>query len=95
MVIFSNDNHIVVLDFLTLDIIHALTGHQARIMSLNFDHNFQQLISLGKDRTARVWQFDRIMQHEVTHPKLTTKIQKGPVLAIAFDQARHLYVTSH
>ncbi len=61
LVTFSNDNHIVVLDFLSLDIIHALTGHEAKIMSLHFDHNFKQLVSLGKDRTARVWQFDKII----------------------------------
>jgi len=61
LVTFSNDNHIVVIDFLTLDIIHALSGHEAKIMSLSFDHNYQQLVSLGKDRTARVWQFDRII----------------------------------
>ena len=44
-----------------MDIIHALGGHQAKIISMSFDHNFQQLISLGKDRTSRIWQFDKIM----------------------------------
>ena len=63
LVTFHNDNHIVVIDFLTLDIIHALTGHEAKVMSLSYDHNFQQLISLGKDRSARVWQFDKIMEN--------------------------------
>lgn len=27
VVTFNNDNHIVILDFLTLDIVHALSGH--------------------------------------------------------------------
>jgi WD40 repeat protein len=95
LVTFSNDNHIVVLDFLTLDIIHALTGHEAKIVSLHFDHNFKQLVSLGKDRTARVWQFDQIIDNEIKHPKITKKIKKGPVLAIAYDKVKQIYATSH
>ena len=64
-------------------------------MSLSFDHNYQQLISLGKDRTARVWQFDKIMNNQIRNPKITKKIKKGPVLALAFDKIKKLYVTSH
>jgi WD40 repeat protein len=80
---------------LTLEIVHALTGHEAKIVSLSFDHNFQQLVSLGKDRTARVWQFDKIMANENRNPKITQKIKKGPVLALAHDKTRQRYVTSH
>lgn len=64
MCTFNNDNHIFVLDFTTLDVIHSLTGHQAKIISLNFNHGFSQLVSLGKDRTARIWDFDKIMDIE-------------------------------
>ena len=95
IVTFAGDNHLVVLEFLTFDIIHVLTGHQAKIVSLSFDHHYRQLVSLGKDRTARVWQFDKIMQSESRNPKITKKIHKGPVLAIAYDRTKRRYATSH
>jgi WD40 repeat protein len=62
---------------------------------MSFDHNFQQLISLGKDRTSRIWQFDKIMDIETRNPKITKKIFKGQVLALAFDKVNQKYATSH
>jgi len=31
---------------------------------LNFDTNFRRLISLGRDKTVRIWDFDRITETE-------------------------------
>ena len=95
MVTFANDNHLVVLDFLSFDIIHVLTGHQAKVVSLSFDPHFRQLLSLGKDRTARLWQFDRIMETEMRTPKPSNKVHKGPIIALAYDTSRRRFATSH
>jgi len=94
-VTFSNDNHIAILDFITFEIIHVLSGHQAKIVSISFDHQFHNLLSLGKDRTARVWQLDRIMINEKFNKKISKKIQHGPILAMAFDKQKRRYATSH
>jgi WD40 repeat protein len=83
------------LDFLSFDIVHVLTGHQAKIVSLSFDHHFRQLLSLGKDRTARLWQFDRIMETETRTIKANSKVHKGPVLALAYDRVKRCYATAH
>ena len=63
IITYNNDNHIAILDFITFDILHVLSGHQAKIVNISFDHQFENLLSLGKDRTARVWQLTKIMQN--------------------------------
>jgi WD40 repeat protein len=95
IITFASDNHLVVLDFISLDIVHVLAGHQARVVSLSFDQHFRQLLSLAKDRTARLWQFDRIMETETGTPKASSKVHKGAVLSIAYDRVKRKYATSH
>ncbi len=90
---FANEADIVILDFITLQTVYVLKGHKARIISINFDSSFNKLLSLSKDRTARIWDFDRIMNLEVNRQKI--KVEKGPVLALAFDKTHSKYVTSH
>jgi hypothetical protein len=40
---------------MTLEIVHALHGHQSKILSVTFDIGFKKLTSLGKDRSVRIW----------------------------------------
>lgn len=72
-----------------------MASHQAKIISITFDHHFAQLISLSKDRTARVWQFDHIMETETKTVKINKKVARGPVLALVYDRSKQQYATSH
>ena len=53
----AKEHKILVLSLETLDLMHTLEGHRGRILSINFDFNYRRLISLGKDKAVRVWDF--------------------------------------
>lgn len=57
----AKDSLITVLNLETLEPMHSLHGHRGRILSINFDIYYRKLISLSKDKTVRIWDFDRIM----------------------------------
>ena len=54
-VIFNQENSISVLSYQSLEIKHKFIGHSNRLISINFDLKFEKLISLGTDKTVRVW----------------------------------------
>lgn len=45
-----------------LEIVYTLEGHKGRIVSLNFDTAYRRLVSLGRDKTVKIWDFDKIME---------------------------------
>ena len=44
----------------SLDIVFVLEGHKSRILSLSFDISFRKLVSLGRDKTVKIWDFSNI-----------------------------------
>jgi WD40 repeat protein len=42
--------------------VYTLEGHKSRIVSLNFDITYRKLISLGRDKTVKIWDFDKITE---------------------------------
>lgn len=64
IVALSRENYITVLHVETLNIVFILEGQKGRIVSLNFDSVFRKLVSLGRDKTVKIWDFDKISEIE-------------------------------
>ena len=52
----------MVLDYHTLEPFYSIKAHNGRILSLSFDPYFKKIISLGKDKTVRLWEFAKMMK---------------------------------
>lgn len=57
-----NQPEIVILDRVTLSVVHTIPAHHGRILSLAFDFAFKRLVSLGKDKTLRIWDFTKLIK---------------------------------
>ena len=93
---FAKENYILVTNLNTLDTVHTLYGHKARILSINFDMFYRKLVSLSRDKTVKIWELDKIMDYEdraVTKSKF--KVAKGPILTMAYCKFSMRYATAH
>ena len=66
---------------------------------MKFDLNFKKLVSLGRDKTVRVWDFDKIMVYESKsfedREKSRLKSSHTPILSLAFCKISLKYVAGH
>lgn len=51
----------MILNYQDLSVLHTLKGHNSRVLSLTFDNVYRKLISLGKDKIVKVWDFAKVM----------------------------------
>lgn len=93
---FSKQNYIYIADSSNLQIIHILPAHKSRIISIQYDAFYQNLVSLARDRTIKVWKLHKILeQEEQSFKNSKHKKVKSPITVLTYCKFTSKYATGH